>query len=132
MELKKISKVIHLTKKLIKINTEILEMFPEKTFEHGYFVSGGYDSTLSNYQSLLNNLNPTIRYLEKWRYYLIEDKKQKLKDGDLKDIRHLIELKVPKAEICRKFNISYPTLQKYLASETIVSKETEPDLFLTD
>ena len=35
-------------------------------------------------------------------------------ESELNEIFSLIDLKVPKTEICRKFNISYPTLKKYL------------------
>ncbi len=119
MELKKISMIIKLTKRISKLNEDILKFFPESPCEYEQYFSGGYETMLYNHKSLTNRFDEEIEYLEKWRGFLVNDKPQKLNTEQLKEVTHLINLKVPKAEICRKFKISYPTLQKYLALETI-------------
>lgn len=115
MELKKISRIIKLTKRVSKLNEDILKSFPESPREYEQYFSGGYETMLHNHKSLTNRFDEEIEYLEKWRGFLVNDKQQRLNTEQLKEITHLINLKVPKAEICRKFKISYPTLQKYLA-----------------
>ena len=57
-----------------------------------------------------------------WESQIIKSRKinqRKVTLEEQKEIKHLISLGVPKAKICKKNNITYSTLQKYLAINVI-------------
>lgn len=56
--------------------------------------------------------------------------KQIMSDFPIEEVMRLIKLGVPKAEICRRYEITFPTLQRRISSaeSILVSREMKEDL----
>ncbi len=124
MELKDLNKLITHTKNISRIHQKIRNILPNDFFSNANEPSSENANFIeevrlifSNYNRFNNQYSDALLSLEKWKQTLSSLGSRKPSINDIKEIHYLMSLKVPKAEICRKFKISYPTLQKYLAYE---------------
>ncbi len=133
--LKKIRKTLTLMKKSLSLshkthrNLRELSLICEKDQS---FVFDGFENLLNSVASSRSQHINDIDMVTIWESQIIKSRKisqRKMTPEEQKEIEHLISLGVPKAKICKKHNITYSTLQKYLAIKEPSDNEGSHETF---
>lgn len=140
MDSKEINDIISKLQRINKIYNEIFKNYPKEkieapvnlkyTEEKEKFIKDFKNVEESLCVSYNKNSSVMISF-RKWKQMIAPLGLRDATDSELKEMSTLRNLKVPKSEICRKFNISYPTLKKFLEIADYLSS-VEKDMEKTE
>jgi len=115
----KIKKLKAYTRKCYEVCCKAVDIIESDDFELSEDAIRQLSHALPVYKEFRDQINELNLFIEQCENDYKKVKLEKFTKEQIKQMQELAILKLSKAEICRKFNISYPTLQKYLAINVI-------------